>query len=355
MKRVNVAIIGAGHAATTMHIPAWKKLRQVNLTAVCDIDEERVKSVAKAWRIPHAYTDFDELLEREENAIIDICTPPSTHAPLSVKALRTGHNVVLEKPMAMSYDECKKIMDEYQRRKGEVKLCVVHNFLFTRPLLNIKSIINKKGLDILSVDVIMLHTPDDEMISDRTHWVHKLPGGRFGENLIHPIYVLRNLIGKLNLRDVFVSKRGHYDWVNYDELHATFNSGDKYGTIYISFNSPRTTNAPLSVRVYGKQLIINYDGSNLALINQGPLLQGKMHKVKDNLQHIIQIIGAIVNEAIITITGKSTSSHHYLFSALVEAILENKEIPYTPEEAYDATITFLEVLQRLNAHLGEKK
>lgn len=101
----------------------------------------------------------------------------------------------------MSYEECRKIMDEYRRRKGEVRLCIIHNFLFTPPLLEIISIIDKK-LDILSVDIRMLHTPKDEMISDRTHWVHKLPGGRFGENLIHPIYILRNLMGKLNVRDV---------------------------------------------------------------------------------------------------------------------------------------------------------
>jgi predicted dehydrogenase len=297
---------------------------------------------------PRAYADFNELLEKEENAIIDICTPPSTHAQLSVEAMRAGHNVVLEKPMAMSYDECKKIMDEYQKRREEIKLCIVHNFLFTRPLLRVKSIINK-GIDILSVDIIMLHTPNDKMISDRTHWVHKLPGGRFGENLIHPIYILRNLIGKLTLREVFTSKRGYYDWVNYDELHLTFNSGDKYGTLYISFNSPRTSNAPLSMRVYGKQLIINYDGSNLAFIKQGPLPQGKIYKVKDNFQQIVQIIRSMSKEAVMTVIDKNRSGHYYLFSAFIEAILKSKEIPYTPYEAYDATMTFLEVLQRLQS------
>ncbi|MGB9622306.1 MAG: Gfo/Idh/MocA family protein [Candidatus Bathyarchaeia archaeon] len=351
MKRVDVAVVGAGHAATTMHIPAWKKLKQANLIAVCDVDEERAKSIAKAWGIPRVYTDFNELLEKEKNAIIDICTPPPTHAFLSVEAMRMGHNVVLEKPMAMSYDECKKIMDEYQRRKKEVKLSIVHNFLFTRPLLGIRSIINEKGLDILRADIIMLHTPTDEMISDRTHWVHKLPGGRFGENLIHPVYVLRNLIGRLNLRDIFVSKRGHYDWVKYDELHVTFNSENKYGTIYISFNSPRVTNAPLSLRVYGKQLIINYDGSNLILTKQGSLPQGKMYKVKDNFQYIVQIMGTLVKETAMAMTGKGKSGHYYLFSALVQAILENKDMPYTPEEAFDATITFLEVLQKLSKRL----
>jgi predicted dehydrogenase len=52
MKHINVAVVGVGHAAVTMHIPAWKKIRQVNLVAVCDVDKERAKNVAKAWKNP---------------------------------------------------------------------------------------------------------------------------------------------------------------------------------------------------------------------------------------------------------------------------------------------------------------
>jgi predicted dehydrogenase len=348
IKRVNVAIIGAGNVANTVHIPVWKKIKEANLTSIYDIERERAERVARKWKIPRIYMDFTELLEKEDGAIIDICTPPSTHASLSIEAMKMGHSVVLEKPMAMSYKECKEIMDEYQKRKREVRLCIVHNFLFSPPLLHIKSIINKKHLDILSVDIRMLHTPNDEMISDKTHWVHRLPGGRFGENLIHPIYILRNFIGKLNVRDVYTSKRGFYDWVNYDELYATFDSEGKYGTIHISFNSPRTTNAPISVRVYGKQLIINYDGSNLALIVQGPLPQGGIWKVKDNFTLITQVMESLFKETIRTMLGKNKSGHEYLFSSFIQSILKNEKNAYAPEEAYDATITFLEVLRRLS-------
>jgi len=348
MKRVYIAIVGTGNVANTVHIPAWEKIARVNVVAVCDVNEKRVKSVAKSWKIPRFYTDFTELLEKEDGAIIDICTPPSTHAYLSIKAMSEGHSVVLEKPMAMSYEECKSIMDEYYKREKEVKLCVIHNFLFTPPLLDVKSILNKKRPCILSVDIRMLHTANDEMISDKTHWVHKLPGGRFGENLIHPIYILRNLMGKLNVRDVYASKKGNYDWVNYDELYATFNSEDgKYGTIHISFNSPRTTVAPLSIRIYGKQMMINYDGSNLILTTQGPMPPGKIYKIKDNLQITMQIAKSLSKEALRTILNKNKSGHEYLLSAFVNAILKNERMPYDPEEAYDATITFLKVLQNL--------
>jgi len=359
MRSTDIVIVGTGDVANIIHMPVWKKIKEANVVGVYDINKERAEKVARNWKIPRAHTDFTELLENEEGAIIDICTPPSTHAALSVEAMKTGHSVILEKPMAMSWEECKKIMDEYQKMKGKVRLCIVHNFLFEPPLLDIKSIITKKQLDILNVDLRMLHTPNDYMISDRTHWVHSLPGGRFGENLIHPIYILRNLMGKLNVRDVYAPKMGSYDWVNYDELYATFDSDGRFGTVHISFNSPRWT-TPLSVRVYGKELIINYDGSNLALTTQGPLLQGYLPKQKtswlklkvgwDNLQSAMQIMKTTAKTAIRATSGKSVSGHEYLFSSFIRSILENKEMPYTPEEAYESTISFLEVLQRLGTN-----
>ncbi len=359
MRNKDVIIIGTGDVANAMHIPIWKKIKNANLVGVYDINKEKAEKVAEKWKIERTYTDFTELLEEEPDAIIDICTPPSTHANLSIEAMRTGHNVVLEKPMATNVEECEKIMKAYQQNRKKIKLCIIHNFLFGTPLLNIKSIIAKKKVDVLSIDLRMLHTPNDYMISDRNHWVHSLSGHRFGENLIHPIYILRNLMGKLNVRDVYVSKRGSHEWVPYDELFATFNSEGKHGTIHISFNSPRWT-APLSVRVYGKKLIINHDGSNFALTTQGPLMQGfipnqntlqtKLKLVTDNIQSVMQIMNSTAKTAIRVMSGKMISGHEYLLSSFIRSILENTEMPYAPEEAYDATITTLQVLQRLRSN-----
>jgi len=357
MDRIPIVIVGVGGVANSIHLPVWKNIKGVDVVAVCDINGENAERTAKNWKIPRVYTDFDKLLEEEKEAIVDLCTPPATHAPLSIKAMENGHHVLLEKPMAMSIEESEKILKEYRRRKDEVKLCVIHNFLFEPLILEIKSIMRKKEMDVLSVDIRMLHTPNDEMISDRNHWVHSLPGGRFGENLIHPVYLLRNLMGRLNVRDVYVVKRGSYDWVNYDELYATFDSGGKFGSIHISFNSPRWT-MPLSVRIYGKELILNFDGTNLTLTIQGTLLQGYLPKiklsktkiVKDSFYTSLQILKSTGKNSLKLLAGKRKSGHENIFEFFVDSILEDKEMPYAPEEAYEANKTFLEVLGMLNDH-----
>jgi len=354
MKKIPVVIVGAGNVANGMHLPAWMKIPEVKVVAVCDTNREYAERTAKKWGIPQVYTDFDKLLEEEKGvAIVDLCTPPATHAPLSIKAMKAGFNVVLEKPMAMSIEESKKILGEYQKRKEEVKLCIIHNYLFSPSMLKIKSVLEKNNVDILSVDIRMLSTPDDEMISDKNHWVHSLPGGRFGECLIHPVYLLQNLLGKLDIRDVYVAKRGSYDWVKYDELHATFSSDGKVGSIYISFNSPRETSFP-TMRVYGKNLILNFDGTNSTLTIQKYLDTSKMGRIKDSLHISTQMLKSTAENAFKVLTGKWKLGHENLFRLFVDSILKGKEIPYTPEEAFEANKTFLEVLEKLeNGQQGE--
>ncbi|MCS7109373.1 MAG: Gfo/Idh/MocA family oxidoreductase, partial [Candidatus Micrarchaeota archaeon] len=281
------------------------------------------------------------------NGIIDLCTPPSTHMPLSIKAMEAGFNVVLEKPMALNIEECKKILKEYQKRKDEVKLLIIHNYLFSPSMLEIKRVLEKNKVEILNVDIRMLHTAKDEMISNRNHWAHSLPGGRFSECLIHPVYLLHILLGNLNLRDVYVTKRGDYGWVKYDELYATFNSDDgKVGSIYISFNSPRETSFP-TIRIYGKNLLLNFDGSNSTLTIQKYSVQSKAVRVKDSLHVSAQALYSTLKNVFKVLTNKWRSGHEVLFTLFVASLTKNSKIPYTPEEAFEATKTFLKVLEKL--------
>ena len=348
--KITVAIVGAGNVANSMHLPSWTKIPEAKVVAVCDVNEENAERTAKKWKIPKIYTDFDELLEKERGAlaVMDICTPPSTHASLSIKAMEASFHVLLEKPMAMSLEESERILREYQKRKDEVRLCIIHNYLFSPSMLKIKSVLEKNKVDVLGVDIRMLHTPQDEMISDRNHWVHSLPGGRFGECLIHPIYLLHNLIGKLNVRDVHAWKRGSYEWVKYDELLVTFDSGERFGSIYVSFNSPRETSFP-TMRVYGRDLILSFDGTNSTLTIQKNMdTRSSIRRAVDSLNVSMQLLKSMAKNALEVATGKWRLGHENLFRLFVNSILKGDGVPYSPEEAFEANKTFLEVLGRLS-------
>jgi len=57
--KIKVAIVGAGNVANSMHLPAWKKIPEAEVVAVCDVNRENAERTAEKWKIPKIYTDFD--------------------------------------------------------------------------------------------------------------------------------------------------------------------------------------------------------------------------------------------------------------------------------------------------------
>lgn len=101
MKKVKVGIIGAG-SISEVHIAGYKALENVELYAVCDINEERAKSCAEKNGFKHIFTDYDEMLKLADLDAVSVCTWNSVHAPATIAALKAGKHVLCEKPMAMN-------------------------------------------------------------------------------------------------------------------------------------------------------------------------------------------------------------------------------------------------------------
>lgn len=124
-----IGLIGMGFMGKA-HIDNYVRMEseglQVKLAALCDVDEEKLKGNFKRGNIDtgsaaydmskyRLYRNIDEMLEKEKAAgeisIIDITLPTYLHSEAAVKALKSGFNVICEKPMALSTAECKKMID----------------------------------------------------------------------------------------------------------------------------------------------------------------------------------------------------------------------------------------------------
>ena len=105
-------MVGNGYIGGA-HRAAYKRLcdegKDIQLVAVCDIRSEKLENTNGA----KAYTDFCEMLEAEKgNAdYVDICVPTYLHAEFTVKALKAGYHVLCEKPMALTDEETKLMLD----------------------------------------------------------------------------------------------------------------------------------------------------------------------------------------------------------------------------------------------------
>lgn len=109
-----IAVIGTGMIANAAHIPAINNLRKqglVELIACADIRPEAAKETAARYDIPHAYSDPQKMLDELHPDIVSICTPNRYHKQWSIAALKSGANVLCEKPMAVSVADAKEMFD----------------------------------------------------------------------------------------------------------------------------------------------------------------------------------------------------------------------------------------------------
>ena len=107
-KKLGFAIYGCG-MISSVHANSVLEIEDAELIGVADISYERASDFAKKYNV-RAFSDYSELLNSEEVDAVCICTPSGTHADLAIEALRAKKNVILEKPMAITVQDCDRII-----------------------------------------------------------------------------------------------------------------------------------------------------------------------------------------------------------------------------------------------------
>jgi len=127
-KILRIGLVGVGAAAQVNHIPALRKIEDLELVALCDRDHDKVARVAQKFQVPRSYTRFEELLSDEEVQAIDICTPNFLHAPMAMAALEAGKHVLCERPLARSAEEAAAMVKAAKKNDRFLMCAVQHRF-----------------------------------------------------------------------------------------------------------------------------------------------------------------------------------------------------------------------------------
>jgi predicted dehydrogenase len=141
--KVHIGIIGVGQIGK-FHLNTYAKIPEAEVVAAADINEAELKKVAETFKIPDAYTDFHELLERDDIEAVDVCLHNNLHAPVSIAALEAGKNVYCEKPMAGTYFDAKAMYDAAHRCNR--KLSIQLNTVFAKETKAAKHLIDEGHL-----------------------------------------------------------------------------------------------------------------------------------------------------------------------------------------------------------------
>ena len=123
---VRIGIIGTGNIARSTHLPAYAALDTAEVTALCDASAESVAAAGERFGVPagRRYTDYRDLLAREDVDAVDICTPNQVRLEPLLAACAAGKHVLVQKPMARSIDEASRMIAA--ARAAGVKLAVFY-------------------------------------------------------------------------------------------------------------------------------------------------------------------------------------------------------------------------------------
>ncbi len=141
MKKIGIGVIGTGAIANRAHLPTYRSLPDTKLIGVSDIDEDKVKLIAKQYRA-QPFTDYNLLLDREDINAVSICAPPSLHAEIAVRAAERKKHILCEKPIALTLEDADRMIKA--AKENNVLLMIGHHLRFQENFLKLKELIENE-------------------------------------------------------------------------------------------------------------------------------------------------------------------------------------------------------------------
>jgi glucose-fructose oxidoreductase len=140
-KPVRFAVVGLGHIAQVAVLPAFKNAENCRLVALVSDDAEKARKVGGMYDVEHIvdYDQYDDFLAAAEVDAVYIALPNSLHCDYTERAARAGVHVLCEKPMAVTVDECLRMVEA--ARAGGVKLMIAYRLHFEQA--------NLEAIDVL--------------------------------------------------------------------------------------------------------------------------------------------------------------------------------------------------------------
>ncbi|GIN58629.1 hypothetical protein J8TS2_29480 [Lederbergia ruris] len=188
MKKVRVGFVGVGGIANA-HLNNIFQNGDAEIVAVCDIEEEIAIKQGEKYRA-NAYTDFDQMLEKEKIDALFICVPPFAHGDIEEKAVLKGIHLLVEKPIELDFNRAKE--------KAEI--------------IGRSGVINASGYCLRYLDTVQIakdYLKDKQVAMVRGHYltsfvptpwyrIKNKSGGQLVEQATHILDLMGYLCGNIN-------------------------------------------------------------------------------------------------------------------------------------------------------------
>jgi predicted dehydrogenase len=333
MNALKVAVIGAGFISSNRHLPAWRSLgKKVELVGLSDLNRAMALKVGTQFNVKSIYSDVAEMIAKEKPDVVDICTPPATHARLALLAMEHGCHMLIEKPMALTNPDCDAIVAG--AKQHNVKVCVGHTGLFYEPFIRGRRMIERGAIGKFQGMRVVISTPTDYMTSSRDHWAHQLPGGAIGETGPHAVYMSLAFMSRVQKVTVDGLKQlPQYPWSQFEDYRINLIGDTGISSIHVNYASNQWMSW-VEIAGSAATLILDLHGRVVTRLNRSSLTVPAFG---------ISVLGQaaqILKEAGLTtiklITRQESSTHEHLIRGFADSLLTGGKVPVSAEEGREA-------------------
>jgi predicted dehydrogenase len=127
-ERLRVGIVGGGAITQVAHLPVLRKLKSIEIAAICDIDLPKARALADRFAVKDAFDDIEDLLRYEALDAVVICSPNHLHESHILAALSASLHVLVEKPLTMTAASAQRIIKAAEKRARVVMVGMNHRY-----------------------------------------------------------------------------------------------------------------------------------------------------------------------------------------------------------------------------------
>ncbi len=244
---MNYALIGCGRISTN-HMKAAVN-NNLNIVGVCDILPEKMEEILEKHGLEkeesiHRYTDYKELLEKEQPSLVSIATESGNHAEIALYCIEKRVHVIIEKPMAMSIDDANKIINLAEEKNVKVSAC--HQNRFNVAVQELRKSVEAGRFGKISHGSIHVRWNRNKGYYDQASWrgTWAQDGGALMNQCIHGIDLLRWMMGD-EVEEVYGATRQQF----HDYLEA-----EDVGMAVVKFKNGAIGTIEGTTNVYPKNL-----------------------------------------------------------------------------------------------------
>ncbi len=252
--KINVGFIGAGGFVQGVHLPNMKKLgSKFNLHAVANRTGISGKNIANQYGFKYATTDSDEIINDSDIDLIIIATPHDSHGTLTLKALKAGKHVFVEKPLVTSGEELNAIKEFYNSSKETPMLFVGFNRRFSKYATSIKKHVAQRQ------NPLLIRYRMNAGFIPYDHWIHE-DGGRMVGEACHIVDLMTYLTGSsiesINCQSLTIAN-GKFKSDDNKSITLKYADGSVCAIDYFSIGNNSLSKEFMEVHFDGKSIILD--------------------------------------------------------------------------------------------------